>query len=101
MASAATEQAVNDIVTGELGPLVGSQPDEVDPTLTFSQAPPQGYGLTNGAYASLCDNCTAQINTKFGCNITLSGPWRTQHYNQTIAQFIADAANLVPAQGGQ
>jgi hypothetical protein len=93
------ENIVLGIVTGWLAPLVHQQPDQIDVTKTFGQAPPGGLGLTNGAYEQMCDDCTTQINTQLGCHIIMSGPWRTAHYNQSIAIFVSDTVDLITAAG--
>jgi hypothetical protein len=71
-------------------------PDRIDTSLSFDQAPPNGYLLTQGAYQTMCNTCTQRINSAFHSNISLSGPWRTTHYGQPIAVFIADGARLIP-----
>jgi hypothetical protein len=89
------EAIVQGIVFDWLSALTGVSAGQIDPTLTFLQAPPGGYSLSPGAYQTMCNDCTTKINASCHSNVSLGGPWRSDHELKPIAVFIADVAGMV------
>jgi len=93
-------QAIYEIVTNWLSPIIGVSADRIDTGNKLTAAPPAGIGLSTGGYYALCDACQEQTNEAYGTTITLTGDWRSAHINGTIDQFVSDVTDLVVS-GGQ
>jgi hypothetical protein len=88
------EQAVRDIVVGWLSDNAGPGAPPVDTDQSFADRHVQQAVFQT----TLSDQWTAQINAACNSAIALSTNWRIAHYTQPIADFIADAARMVPSQ---
>jgi hypothetical protein len=87
-----TRMMVYHIVVSYFAPLVNEQPTDIDISRTFSGSPPGGYGQVPGAFMSMCDAITPQLQSASCRAVTLSVSWRIQHQGDTIETFINQVA---------
>jgi hypothetical protein len=93
-----TRLLVYHAVLNYFAPKVGLQPDQIDTSRTFKDAPPQGYGQKPGAFKTMCQTITGTLQQSTGRNFTLSDTWQLANQGDTISAFInAVAVQLLSA----
>jgi hypothetical protein len=86
---------VTNVVTDFIGRLRHMDPVDVDISIGIEAEPPDGNGLSRGAYRDMCADCESRMRTEYGPTITMDDDWRTKNESGTVTDFINAAADLV------
>ncbi len=69
----------------------------IDISRTFVDDPPEGYGFDQGEYLNMCDEITSTISKTTARSFVLPGAWRLDHQQDSIGDFINQAAIVLIA----
>ena len=87
-----TRVLVYNAVVNWLAPRVNLKPEQIDVGRTFSEAPPDGYGQTGGAFMKMCDDISETLSKVTGRALSLPNSWRAEHQDDEIATYINEVA---------